>query len=184
MSVNVSARQLREPGYLDTLLSALRDNGMQGRELQVEITESVLVQGAELEHTLASIAALGVRLALDDFGTGYSSLSYLRTYPIQTVKIDRSFVLGLPQDEAACRLAESIVVMCGALGKNVVAEGVETEAQRQFLRRAGCTTIQGYLLGRPMEPADIPGFARQLRGTLGAPVDESGAAVPPVTMSA
>jgi diguanylate cyclase (GGDEF)-like protein len=184
MSVNVSARQLREPGYLDTLLSALRDNGMQGRELQVEITESVLVHGAELEHTLASIAALGVRLALDDFGTGYSSLSYLRTYPIQTVKIDRSFVLGLPQDEAACRLAESIVVMCGALGKNVVAEGVETEAQRQFLRRAGCTTIQGYLLGRPMEPADIPGFARQLRGTLGAPVDESGAAVPPVTMSA
>jgi EAL domain-containing protein (putative c-di-GMP-specific phosphodiesterase class I) len=104
-----------------------------------------------------------VGLALDDFGTGYSSLSYLRSYPIQTVKIDRSFIVGLPHDPAACRLAESIIVMCAALGKRVVAEGVESEEQRQFLRHAGCSTIQGYLLGRPMEAADIPGFARRLR---------------------
>jgi diguanylate cyclase (GGDEF)-like protein len=163
VSVNVSVRQMREPDYLTTLIAALDDNRMRGDELQVEITESVLGYGAELEKTLCSIAALGVRLALDDFGTGYSSLSYLRAYPIHTVKIDRSFVLGLPHDEAACRLAESIIVMCAVLEKNVVAEGVETEAQRQFLRRAGCTTIQGYLLGRPMEAADIPEFARRLR---------------------
>jgi EAL domain-containing protein (putative c-di-GMP-specific phosphodiesterase class I) len=78
---------------------------MQGKELQIEITESVLAHGAELKQTLVEIAALGVQLALDDFGTGYSSLSYLRAYPIHTVKIDRSFILGLPQDLAACRLA-------------------------------------------------------------------------------
>jgi diguanylate cyclase (GGDEF)-like protein len=163
MSVNVSMRQLRDENYMATLNAALADSGMQGNDLQIEITESVLAHGAELEKTLVNIAALGVRLALDDFGTGYSSLSYLRNYPIQTVKIDRSFVLGLPHDPGACRLAESIIVMCAALGKNVIAEGVETEQQREFLRRAGCATIQGYLLGRPMEAADIPGFARRLR---------------------
>jgi diguanylate cyclase (GGDEF)-like protein len=163
MSVNVSMRQLRDENYMATLNAALADSGMQGNDLQIEITESVLAHGAELQQTLVNIVALGVRLALDDFGTGYSSLSYLRNYPIQTVKIDRSFVLGLPHDPAACRLAESIIVMCAALGKNVIAEGVETEQQREFLRRAGCATIQGYLLGRPMEAADIPGFARRLR---------------------
>jgi EAL domain-containing protein (putative c-di-GMP-specific phosphodiesterase class I) len=168
VSVNVSVRQLREPGYLPGLEAALADSHMQGKDLQVEITESVLAHGAEVEKTLSNIAALGVRLALDDFGTGYSSLSYLRAYPIDTVKIDRSFILGLPHDPGACRLAESIIVMCAALGKNVVAEGVETEAQRQFLRRAGCTVIQGYLTGRPMEAADIPGFARRLRSMVDA----------------
>ena len=165
VSVNVSVRQLREPDYLATLIATLSDSGMQGKELQIEITESVLAHGAELKQTLVEIAALGVQLALDDFGTGYSSLSYLRAYPIHTVKIDRSFILGLPQDLAACRLAESIIVMCAALGKNVVAEGVETQAQLQFLRRAGCPTVQGYLLGRPMEAADFPAFARRLRST-------------------
>jgi diguanylate cyclase len=163
VSVNVSVRQLRDSGFVATILSALQDNDMRGSELQLEITESVLAHGAELALTLANIAALGVGLALDDFGTGYSSLSYLRSYPIQTVKIDRSFIVGLPHDPAACRLAESIIVMCAALGKRVVAEGVESEEQRQFLRHAGCSTIQGYLLGRPMEAADIPGFARRLR---------------------
>jgi EAL domain-containing protein (putative c-di-GMP-specific phosphodiesterase class I) len=138
MSVNVSMRQLRDENYMATLNAALADSGMQGNDLQIEITESVLAHGAELQKTLVNIAALGVRLALDDFGTGYSSLSYLRNYPIQTVKIDRSFVLGLPHDPGACRLAESIIVMCAALGKNVIAEGVETEQQREFLRRAGC----------------------------------------------
>jgi diguanylate cyclase (GGDEF)-like protein len=163
MSVNVSMRQLRDENYMATLNAALADSGMQGNELQIEITESVLAHGAELQKTLADIVALGVRLALDDFGTGYSSLSYLRNYPIQTVKIDRSFVLGLPHDPGACRLAESIIVMCAALGKSVIAEGVETEQQREFLRRAGCATVQGYLLGRPMEADDIPGFVRRLR---------------------
>jgi diguanylate cyclase (GGDEF)-like protein len=185
ISVNVSVRQLREPDYLATLTAALNDSGMQAKELQIEITESVLAQGAELERILLDIAAHGVRLALDDFGTGYSSLSYLRAYPIHIVKIDRSFIQGLPQDPAACRLAESIIAMCAALGKNVVAEGVETEAQLQFLHRAGCSTIQGYLLGRPMEAADIPGFVRRLRSAAkGATPDAMDATSPRAAKSA
>jgi diguanylate cyclase (GGDEF)-like protein len=163
VSVNVSVRQLKESDYLETLVAALQSSGMQACELQIEITESVFAEGTNIEKTLVAIAELGVRVALDDFGTGYSSLSYLRTYPIHSVKIDRSFVKGLPDDLAACRLAESIIAMCAALDKRVIAEGVETEAQRQFLRHAGCATLQGYLLGRPMDPADIPGFAKRLR---------------------
>jgi predicted signal transduction protein with EAL and GGDEF domain len=168
VSINVSARQLREPTCVLSLLSALAECGMRTDELQLEVTESVLANGPEVERTLRDLAAHGVRLALDDFGTGYSSLSYLRKYPIRTVKIDRSFILGLPHDVAARRLAESIIVMCNVLEKDVIAEGVESDEQRQFLRRAGCTTLQGYLLGRPMEAADIPGFVRRLRSTLSA----------------
>lgn len=163
VSVNVSVRQLTESGYMPALAATMREFEMRSGELQIEITESVLAHGHDVERVLNAMVAAGVRLALDDFGTGYSSLSYLRNYPIHTVKIDRSFVMGLPQDVGACRLAESIIVMCAALGKHVVAEGVETEAQRLFLRRAGCTTIQGYLIGRPMEAVDVPGFARRLR---------------------
>jgi EAL domain-containing protein (putative c-di-GMP-specific phosphodiesterase class I) len=162
VSVNVSVRQLRQPDYLATLSAALRDSGMQASELQVEITESVLAHGAEVYDTLTRIAALGVRLALDDFGTGYSSLSYVHAYPFHTIKIDRAFVSGLPGDAVSCKLAESIIVMCTALGMNVVAEGVETEAQREFLRQAGCTTVQGYLVARPMAAADLPEFVRRL----------------------
>jgi EAL domain-containing protein (putative c-di-GMP-specific phosphodiesterase class I) len=178
MSVNVSVRQLREGDFLAKVIAALGASGMLAEELQIEITESVLAHGAELQQTLLGIAALGVRLALDDFGTGYSSLSYLRIYPIHTVKIDRSFIQSLPHDAAACRLAESIIVMCAALGKHVVAEGVETEAQLQFLRKAGCTSIQGFLLGRPMEASDIPGIARRLRSRAGSQVRTHAAAEP------
>jgi diguanylate cyclase len=173
ISVNVSVRQLREPGFIAGMLETLRENGMHGYELQLEITETVLAAGAELERTLSAITAHGVSLALDDFGTGYSSLSYLRSFPIQTLKIDRSFIVGLPDDPAACRLAESIILMCAALGKRVVAEGVETDGQRDFLRNAGRVTLQGFLLGRPMEADDIPGFARRLRSAASTAAPET-----------
>jgi diguanylate cyclase (GGDEF)-like protein len=162
LSVNLSARQLREPKLLERLSTILADCGMNPRELQFEITESVLAEGAAMERVLTDISSSGIRLALDDFGTGYSSLSYLRTFPIHTVKIDRSFITGLPMDVASCRLVESIVVMCGALGKQVVAEGVETAGQLGFLDAAGCSGVQGFLLGRPMEADDIPGFVLRL----------------------
>jgi len=163
LSVNLSARQLRESNLLERLFAILAECGMSTSHLQFEITESVLAEGPKMEHLLTSIASSGIQLALDDFGTGYSSLSYLRTFPIHTVKIDRSFVDGLPSDVASCRLVESIIVMCGALGKHVVAEGVETEGQLGFLEAAGCAGFQGYLLGRPMEAGDIPGFVRRLQ---------------------
>ena len=167
LSVNFSARQLREANFLDRLSAILAECGMNSSELVFEITESVLAEGPTMERMLTSISSSGIRLALDDFGTGYSSLSYLRTYPIHTVKIDRSFIVGLPADVASCRLVESIIVMCGALGKHVVAEGVETEGQLNFLDNAGCAGIQGFLLGRPMEATDIPGFVRRLRSGMG-----------------
>jgi EAL domain-containing protein (putative c-di-GMP-specific phosphodiesterase class I) len=162
-SVNVSVRQLKEPNYLDTLMRTLRENDLRGDELQIEITESVLAQHAELKGVLNKVAAEGVRIALDDFGTGYSSLGYLRTFPVDSVKIDRSFIVDVPKDRDASRLVESIVLMCAALGKSVVAEGIETEEQRDFLTQAGCPTQQGYLLGRPMDAADIAPFAQRLR---------------------
>ncbi|HEY6927965.1 MAG TPA: EAL domain-containing protein, partial [Steroidobacteraceae bacterium] len=156
ISVNVSVRQLEDPEFLTRLLRAMTVAGIRGDELQLEITESVLARDAALRPLLDEIVARGVRLALDDFGTGYSSLAYLRSYPIHTLKIDRSFIHNLPQDMAGCRLVESIIVMCDALEKRVVAEGVETEAQRDFLLAMGCAGLQGYLLGRPMEAAEVP----------------------------
>jgi diguanylate cyclase (GGDEF)-like protein len=173
VSVNLSARQLREENLLVRASAILAECGMSSSDLQFEITESVLAEGLTMERVLAGIASSGIRLALDDFGTGYSSLSYLRTYPIHTVKIDRSFIVGLPADVASCRLVESIIAMCAALGKHVVAEGVETEGQLDFLDAAGCAGIQGYLLGRPMEAADIPGFVRRLRSGAGRDAQES-----------
>jgi len=162
VSVNVSVRQLEDSEFLTRLLRAVALAGMRGDELQLEITESVLARDAALRPLLEEIVARGVRLALDDFGTGYSSLGYLRTYPIHTLKIDRSFVLNLPQDMAGCRLVESIIVMCDALEKRVVAEGVETEEQRDFLLAMGCAGLQGYLLGRPMDAAEIPRWVSKL----------------------
>jgi len=162
VSVNVSVRQLTEPGYLDKLLRTLNENGLRGDELQIEITESVLAQDAELKGILSEIAAHGVRVALDDFGTGYSSLGYLRTFPVDSVKIDRSFLVDVPRDPDANRLVDSIILMCAALGKNVVAEGVENDAQRRYLTEAGCTTLQGYFFACPMDAAEIPAFAERL----------------------
>ena len=163
ISVNVSVRQLEEPEFFARLLRTLAVAGIRGEELQLEITESVLARDAALRPLLEEIVARGVRLALDDFGTGYSSLGYLRSLPVQHyLKIDRSFVLNLPQDMAGCGLVESIIVMCDALEKRVVAEGVETEAQRDFLLAMGCAGLQGFLLGRPMGAAEIPRWVGKL----------------------
>jgi diguanylate cyclase (GGDEF)-like protein len=164
ISVNVSVRQLQEPAYCDELTAILTEFGVRADQLQIEVTESVLAHEDEMRPSLEKIASLGVRLALDDFGTGYSSLSYLRSFPIRNVKIDRSFIMGLPYDTVSCQLTSSIVALCLALGKEVTAEGVETDAQLTYLRGLGCPCAQGYLLGRPMEADDFPGFAQRLRG--------------------
>ena len=163
VSVNVSVRQLRQAGFVDLVMDALATSGMKPGELHLEITEGALAEGPAIAQTLGELAAHGVHLALDDFGTGYSSLSYLRSFPIHSVKIDRSFITEIPRSTAACRLVESIIAMTTVLEKHVVAEGVETEAQLEFLQAAGCGSIQGFLLGRPMEGADIPGFMLRVR---------------------
>jgi len=144
IAVNVSARQLVSPSFLQDVAAALRDSGLPGSALVLEITESMLVRDVEISAgRLAALKAIGVRLAIDDFGTGYSSLSYLRHFPIDILKIDRSFVEQLPGDGAA--LARSIVRLGQSLHLEVVAEGVEDEEQRSELRRLGCARAQGFL---------------------------------------
>lgn len=158
ISVNVSVRQMVGPQLVATVKTCLEQCGMNPSELQLEITESVLAEEGVTEATIQALAGMGVRLALDDFGTGFSSLNYLRRYPIHTIKIDQSFVRDLPGSASACRLVEAMLAMARAVERDVVAEGVETREQRDFLKAAGCDSLQGYLLGRPMEAEDLRNF--------------------------
>jgi EAL domain-containing protein (putative c-di-GMP-specific phosphodiesterase class I) len=146
MSVNVSALQFQQPGFVEGVAAVLREAQLPPALLELELTESILVQDVnDALLRLQALAALGVKLAIDDFGTGYSSLSYLKRFPIGRLKIDRSFVAGLPADESDAALVHAIIHMGRALHLETVAEGVETEAQRQFLRQAGCEQFQGFL---------------------------------------
>ena len=162
-SVNVSALQFRQPGFVEGVAAALREAVLPAAQLELELTESILIQDAD--DTLARLQALhqlGVKLAIDDFGTGYSSLGYLKRLPIGRLKIDRSFVKGLPADTSDVGIVNAIVNLGRALHLEVVAEGVETEAQRYFLRQAGCDQFQGFLFAPALEPA-------ALQALLGAP---------------
>jgi diguanylate cyclase (GGDEF)-like protein len=156
VAVNVSARQLVSPGFVGEVAEALRDSGVPGEALVLEITESMIVHDLDAcSARLAELKTLGVRLAIDDFGTGYSALSYLRHFPVDILKIDRSFVEQLPGDGAA--LARSIVRLGQSLHLEVIAEGVEDDAQRSELRRLGCGRAQGYLFSeaRPVSAAEL-----------------------------
>ena len=148
-SVNVSVQQVKDPAFVTMVQKALHQHGIPAGCLELELLESVLAD-SEVEEPLSAIAALGVRLALDDFGTGYSSLNYLRKYPVHTVKLDRSFLDEVPQNDSAGALVESVITMAHTLGKRVTAEGVESAEQLDFLRSRGCEAAQGFYLARPM----------------------------------
>jgi diguanylate cyclase (GGDEF)-like protein/PAS domain S-box-containing protein len=160
LAVNLSPRQFQASGLARMVERGLATAGCDPGLIELEITENVILRhtAATLE-TLEALHALGVRLAIDDFGIGYSSLSYLRRYAIDTLKIDRSFVHDVPTDADDSALASAIVVLAQSLKLDVIAEGVETEAQRDFLRERGCRVMQGYLFSRPV-PAEE--FARLL----------------------
>jgi diguanylate cyclase (GGDEF)-like protein/PAS domain S-box-containing protein len=155
VAVNLSSLQFADPGFVDSVAAALADAALPGALLEVEITERMLMT----EHldavraTLARLRALGVRIAIDDFGTGYSSLGHLNQLPIDRIKIDRSFVHGLPGHAGHAAIARAIVMLAVGLGREVVAEGVQTAAEREFLVSLGCTTMQGLLFGAPTEHA-------------------------------
>jgi diguanylate cyclase (GGDEF)-like protein/PAS domain S-box-containing protein len=160
LAVNVSAREFTGslPARVEETLQRYR---LDPQWLELEITESTLMHGIEdVIAIMDRINALGVALSLDDFGTGYSSLSYLKRFPIDTLKIDRSFTTGIPLDASDCAIASTIIGMGRKLGHRVIAEGVETLAQLDFLRQAGCDEVQGYLYGKPL-PAEE--FERGLR---------------------
>jgi EAL domain-containing protein (putative c-di-GMP-specific phosphodiesterase class I) len=152
VAVNVSALQFQQAQFVDRVASVLAVSGMPAALLELELTESILVHDAEeAMHRLHALAALGVRLSIDDFGTGYSSLGYLKRFPIGKLKIDRSFVGGLPGDDSDAGIVRAILQMARALGMKVIAEGVETESQRQFLLDAGCDEFQGWLFAPALD---------------------------------
>ncbi len=154
LSVNVSGIELMDAMFVKGLQHTLDDTGLAPGSLELEITESVLLNNSEtLVLTLERIRGIGVRLALDDFGTGYSSLSYLNNYTLDTIKIDRSFVSAIPGQARTVAIVETIIRLGHALGLEVVAEGVETTAQLDALTALGCDTVQGYLVARPMPAA-------------------------------
>jgi len=140
----------------------LNDTGTDPRRLKLELTESMLVNGVDdVIAKMESLRQLGVGFSLDDFGTGYSSLSYLQRLPLNQLKIDQSFVAGLQRDRSSEVIVQTIIALGQSLGLTVIAEGVETESQRDMLTRLGCEAFQGYLIGRPMPMVDFE--ARFLR---------------------
>jgi diguanylate cyclase (GGDEF)-like protein/PAS domain S-box-containing protein len=161
ISVNVSARQFSAPGFVDGVRAVLASSGLEPGALMLELTESVLLRRDErMLGDLAELKAIGVRLAIDDFGTGYSSLSYLRELPIDVVKMDKSFVDGIAVSEQRLALAEGIVQIARTLRLEVIAEGIESEIQRDLLTSMGCQFGQGYLLAMPMPAGQAETLAR------------------------
>jgi diguanylate cyclase (GGDEF)-like protein/PAS domain S-box-containing protein len=159
VAVNLSARQLKEPGLPAVVADALAVSGLPPECLELEITESMIM--GDVEHTirvLKSIKALGVRIAVDDFGTGYSSLSYLQRLPIDTLKIDRSFVSGCDRGGKAMAIPHAIIFLGRSLNLHIVAEGVETVAEKDVLSVCGCDEFQGYLFSRPMQAAAVADY--------------------------
>jgi diguanylate cyclase (GGDEF)-like protein len=167
VGVNVSARQFQQKGFIDVLEKIVGDCGMQASSLEVEITESLLLEATStVEIMLTKLKSIGVHIALDDFGTGYSSLAYLKRFPVDVVKIDRSFVKDLPADEGSAAITAAIIAMAHALRKKVVAEGVATAEQAAFLRRLRCDHIQGYHLSVPLSPFDLALLIQRTEGHL------------------
>lgn len=154
VAVNVSPRQFRSPGLVDTIRDALQRTGLVADRLVVEITEQALLEASDqTESVLARLRALGVRVMIDDFGIGYSSLGYLQRFAPDGIKIDRSFIRDVTVDESDAAIVSAVLAMALRLGLDTVAEGVETDDQLAFLRREGCSTCQGYLFAPAMPPA-------------------------------
>ena len=150
IAVNVSARQFRSPGFADLVARTLREHGIHASRLELELTEGMLIEKREEAAAILNrLKAIGVQIALDDFGTGYSSLSYLSSLPIDCLKIDRSFVAQATRGGRHAAIAQSVISIGHTLGMRVLAEGVETPEQLEFLRRHGCNEYQGYLFSRP-----------------------------------
>jgi EAL domain-containing protein (putative c-di-GMP-specific phosphodiesterase class I) len=157
LAVNVSARQFHHDEFVDHILTVLEHTGANPRRLKLELTESILVDDVEeIVAKMTALQARGVGFSLDDFGTGYSSLSYLKRLPLDQLKIDQSFVREVLTDANDATIARTIIALGQSLGLAVIAEGVETEAQRDFLASQGCDAYQGYLFGHPAAADDLP----------------------------
>jgi EAL domain-containing protein (putative c-di-GMP-specific phosphodiesterase class I) len=159
VAVNVSPRQLCDPGFVALLSDTLQRSSLDPNRLEIEITETVLIQNGEATlGILQSLKRLGVRIVLDDFGTGYSSLSYLQRFPFDKVKIDRSFIQNLNDSTSAQAIVGAILAMSHQLHLEVTAEGVENESQLAMLHGRECDQIQGFLLSRPIPQQELASF--------------------------
>ena len=155
ISVNLSPVQFRQGDLVGLVHSILLETGLEPPRLKLEVTEGVLIDDFTRGlSVLRRLKALGVRIAMDDFGSGYSSLSYLQAFPFDKIKIDQSFIANLPQNQQSAAIVRAVIGLAHGLGLPVLAEGVETEEQRQFLAGETCDEIQGFLIGRPQPIAD------------------------------
>ncbi len=170
IAVNVSARQFRESNFVEQVLATLQRTLANPQRLKLELTESVLVANAEeVIVKMNALKAVGIGFAIDDFGTGYSSLSYLKRLPLERLKIDQGFVRNILTDADDAAISRAVIAMATSMGLGVIAEGVETEAQREFLASLGCHTYQGYLFNRPLPPEKFEALAQRLGRGAAAP---------------
>jgi predicted signal transduction protein with EAL and GGDEF domain len=159
ISVNLSGKQLTQPDLIEQIKEVLRETQIEPWHLKLEITETVVMDNPEVAAgTLAKLRGLGVRLSIDDFGTGYSSLSYLNRFPVDTLKIDRSFVTSMDEADDNLQIVKTIITLAANLGMQVIAEGVETEAQLNQLRLMKCQYAQGYYFSKPLDVNDADLF--------------------------
>jgi EAL domain-containing protein (putative c-di-GMP-specific phosphodiesterase class I) len=178
VAVNLSAHQFRQKDLARQIQGILFASGLEPKYLEVELTESMLMQNVEQAiDTMLELRGLGVHISLDDFGTGYSSLSYLKRFPIDTVKVDKSFVREITVDADSAAIADAIIAMGHSLRLTVLAEGVETEEQLAFLRARGCDRMQGYLFSKPLPPDELTQLLRDGRSLPG--LDSGELPVPP-----
>ena len=162
LSVNLTAAQLEKDGFVDRFVSTLQQSGLDAGSVKLELTENTLMQDMEvIIPKLKELRRLGVAIAIDDFGTGYSSLSYLQQFPIQTLKIDRSFVGDIRADETDASIVNAIVAMARGLKLDLVAEGVENRTQLRYLHAQGCTAGQGFIFSKPVPAAEMAAMIRE-----------------------
>jgi EAL domain-containing protein (putative c-di-GMP-specific phosphodiesterase class I) len=156
MSINLASQQLQEPEFIQKLDQILLETGLEGSSLRLEITESVLIEPeGTIQNTLRQIKNRNIKLSIDDFGTGYSSLSYLRRFPIDNLKIDRSFINQMNLDSENFEIVRLIITLAKTLGMKTISEGVETALQLNQLKGLGCEFAQGYLFSIPLAPKEI-----------------------------
>jgi EAL domain-containing protein (putative c-di-GMP-specific phosphodiesterase class I) len=168
MAVNLSARQFANETVIEDITAALEESGMKPELLELELTESMVMQNTERAiKILGALKRMGVRIALDDFGVGYSSLAQIKRYPIDTLKVDRSFIHGLTENPGDKAITEAIISMGKTLSLTVIAEGVETQEQAAFLREHACDEMQGYYFNKPIPGDEFAGLLRQHASSVG-----------------
>lgn len=162
MAINVSGHQFKQPEFIDLLQTVIKETGIDANQLELELTESILMDNLELTlAVLNRLRDMGVRMAVDDFGTGYSSLNYLKQFPVDTLKIDRSFISGLPENLDDAQITRTIMSMAHNLGLGVIAEGVETKEQLDFLQQIQCEEIQGFYFSKPLPVKELVQFTKK-----------------------